>query len=91
MPRYLVERSFPEGLSIPTTAEGAKTCRMVVERNAAEGATWVQSYVSPDRTRTFCIYDGPSVESIRSAARRNGLPVDGITEVQVLDPYFYRP
>ena len=47
--------------------------------------------VSPDRTRTFCIYDGPSVESIRSAARRNGLPVDSITEVQVLDPYFYRP
>jgi hypothetical protein len=46
--------------------------------------------VSPDRTRTFCIYDGPSVEAIRSAARRNGLPVDRITEVLVLDPYFYR-
>jgi hypothetical protein len=91
MPRYLVERSFPEGLSIPVTAEGAKTCRMVVERNAAEGATWVHSYVSPDRTRTFCIYDAPNVEAIRSAARRNGLPVDSITEVLVLDPYFYRP
>ena len=90
MPRYLVERSFPEGLSIPVTADGAKTCRAVVEKNAAEGATWVHSYVSPDRTRTFCIYDGPSVEAIRSAARRNGLPVDRITEVQVLDPYFYR-
>jgi hypothetical protein len=22
-------------------------------------------------------------------AGRNGLPIDGITEVQVLDPYFY--
>ena len=91
MPRYLVSRTFPEGLSIPVSAKGAETCRMVVDRNAAEGATWVHSYVSPDRTKTFCIYDGPSPEAIRKAAQRNGLPVDAITEVQVLDPYFYRP
>jgi hypothetical protein len=42
MPRYLVERSFPEGLAI------------------------------------------------RRAAGANQLPVDRITEIQVLDPYFYR-
>jgi len=35
-------------------------------------------------------YDGPSPESIRQAAQANGLPVDRITEVRVLDPYFYR-
>jgi hypothetical protein len=28
--------------------------------------------------------------AIRRAARRNDLPVDKISEVQVLDPYFYR-
>jgi hypothetical protein len=43
-----------------------------------------------DKTKTFCIYDGPSPEAIRRAARRNSLPVDRITEVSVLDPYFYR-
>ncbi|MDT7633188.1 MAG: hypothetical protein QOI50_5118, partial [Pseudonocardiales bacterium] len=26
---------------------------------------------------------------IRAAARTNGLPVDRVTEVRVLDPYFY--
>jgi len=36
------------------------------------------------------IYDAPSPEAIRRAARRNNLPVDRITEVSVLDPYFYR-
>jgi hypothetical protein len=51
--------------------------------------TWIHSYVSPDRTKTFCIYDGPSEEAIRKSAERNQLPVDRITEVRVLDPYFY--
>lgn len=89
MPRYLVERTFPNGLVIPMTAKGAKACRAVVDTNAAEGVTWVHSYVNPDRTKTFCIYDGPTPEAIREAARHNGMSVDSITEVTVLDPYFY--
>ena len=48
----------------------------------------VHSYVSDDHAKTFCVYDGPSPEAIRLAAERNGLPVDAITEVRVLDPYF---
>lgn len=90
MPRYLVERSFPAGLNIPMTAEGAAACRSVVGCNAEDGVTWVHSYVNPGHTRTFCIYDGPTPEAIRSAATRNSLPVDAITEVSVLNPYFYR-
>jgi hypothetical protein len=30
------------------------------------------------------------VASIHRTAEKNGLPVDAITEVRVLDPYFYR-
>ena len=37
----------------------------------------------------FCVYDAPSPEAIRKAARRSDLPVDRITKVRVLDPYFY--
>jgi Protein of unknown function (DUF4242) len=90
MPRYLVERSFPEGLAIPVDEAGAKACLTVVDGNAAQGVTWVHSYVTPDKRRTFCVYDGPNPEAIRRAARANQLPVDRITEVQVLDPYFHR-
>jgi hypothetical protein len=90
MPRYVVERTFPEGLRIPATEEGARGCLAVVERNLTEGVSWVHSYVSLDKTKTFCIYDGPSPEAIRRVAEKNGLPVDHVTEVQVLDPYFYR-
>jgi hypothetical protein len=90
MPRYLVERTFTGGLEIPMNDEGAATCRVVVANNAEELVTWVHSYVTQDKGKTFCIYDGPSPEAIRRAAGRNGLPVDSITEVSVLDPYFYK-
>jgi hypothetical protein len=90
MPRYLVERTFPDGLNIPQNEQGANVCRAVVESNLEEGVTWIHSYVSTDRTKSFCIYDGPNPEAIREVAKRNQLPVDQITEVSVLDPYFYR-
>jgi hypothetical protein len=89
MPRYVVQRTFPDGLAIPTTPDGAKTCLVVVENNAEEEVTWVTSYVSVDRAKTFCIYDAASPEPIQRAATANGLPVDSISEVRVLDPYFY--
>lgn len=89
MPRYLVERTFPDGLEIPAGAEGSQACLTVVDRNAEHGVTWVHSYVSDDGQKTFCVYDGPSPEAIRRTADRNGLPVDRITQVRVLDPYFY--
>jgi hypothetical protein len=90
MPRYLVERAFPDGLAIPVDAFGANQCLGVVDGNAALGVTWIHSYVAPDKTVTYCVYDGPTPEAIRQAAQANGLPVDRITEVRVLDPYFYR-
>lgn len=89
MPRYVVQRTFPEGLHIPVENGGAELCRRVVERNAEEGVTWISSFVSEDKARTFCIYDAPTPEAIRRTAARNELPIDQITRVSVLDPYFY--
>lgn len=90
MPRYLVERTFKDGLEIPMTEGGAEACLAVVGKNAEQGVTWVHSYVTGDKRKTFCIYDAPNPEAIRNTADRNGLPVDRISEVRVLDPYFYR-
>jgi hypothetical protein len=89
MPRYMVERTFPEGLGIPSDADGARACMSVVDNNADAGVTWLHSYVTEDKRKTFCIYDGPTPESIRQTAARNGLPVDTIVPVRVLDPYFH--
>ena len=88
MPRYVIERTFPDGLALPIDEVGARKCLMVVDRNADHGVTWLHSYFTPDRKKSYCVYDGPSMEAIRVAARRNDLPVDNVTEVRVLDPYF---
>jgi uncharacterized protein DUF4242 len=90
MPRYLVERTFPDGLALPATEAGVEACRTVIGVNADDSVTWLHSYVTPDRKRTFCVYDAPTPEAIRRVAERNKLPVDRITEVRVLDPYFHR-
>jgi len=87
MPRYVIERTFPGGLGISADGDGAARCREVVERNG-ESVTWLHSYVSVDERTTFCVYEAPSPEAIRRAAAGSGLPVDRITQVRVLDPYF---
>lgn len=88
MPRYLVERTFPGGLRLSADDEGAEICRVIVLTNSEDDVTWIHSYVSSDRKKSFCICDAPSPEAIRRAATRNNLPVDRITKVNVLDPYF---
>jgi hypothetical protein len=90
MPRYIVERDFPEGLQVPIDESGVNACLAVVESNMADLVTWIHSYVSVDKKKTFCVYDGPSPEAIRRTAGRSKLPVGQITEVRVLDPYFYK-
>ena len=90
MPRYVVERTFPDGVKIPVSADGEKACFSVIGNNLKQDVTWVHSYVSSDKKKTYCIYDAPNPEAIRRTAGENSLPVDRITEVRVLDPYFYR-
>jgi hypothetical protein len=89
MPRYLIERSFEEGFHLPAAPDGYLACRTLADQNARAEVTWLHSYVSADRRKTFCIYEGPSPEAVRRASTLNHLPVDEITEIHVLDPYFY--
>jgi hypothetical protein len=86
MPRYVVERTFTDGVKLSAEA-GEDEISLVVERNADQGVTWLQSYVSDDGGRMFCVYEGPTPEAIRKAAAVNSLPIDRITQIRVLDPY----
>ena len=36
MPRYMVQRTFPEGLQIPVSAGGSAICAQVVDSNAED-------------------------------------------------------
>ena len=49
MPRYVVERTFVDGLPV-------ERYLAQVDRNTDEGVTWIHSYVSDDG-RTYCVLD----------------------------------
>ena len=76
MPRFLIERNFAEALEV--TKEGAD---QVKEINDQEGIKWLFSFLSPDKRKTYCLYEAPNPEAIRAAARRNNIPCDAIIEI----------
>ena len=89
MPRFLIQRTFPQGFNVIPNENGDRSLQMIVAKNSEKKVTWIHSYVSRDKSRMFCVYDAPDADAIRQVAQSNGMPVDQITEVRVLDPYFY--
>lgn len=79
--RFIVMRTFPAGALDGLDAEGKKTVNAC---NATFGVHWVYSYANADKTKTFCIYEGPDEKSVRDAATANKIPVDDIVEVPVV-------
>jgi hypothetical protein len=78
--RYLIERTFPAGA---LAGLDAATKAKVNANNATVGVRWVESYATADKTKTYCVYEGPSEAAIRQAAKLNNLPVDNVIEVPV--------
>ena len=76
MPRYLIERNFAEKVELDKNGAAS-----ITRINDEEGVKWLFSFLSADKMRTYCLYEAPSVEAIRIAARRNNLPADVIIEI----------
>jgi hypothetical protein len=78
--RYLIERTFPAGALDGLDAEAKAR---VNANNESAGVRWVKSFANSDKTKTYCVYEGPSESAIREAAALNDLPVDRVTEIPV--------
>ena len=76
--RYLIERTFPAG-AIDGVDAAAK--QKVNANNKTLGVSWEKSYANADKTKTYCVYTGPSETAVRDAAKLSGLPVDVVTEI----------
>jgi Protein of unknown function (DUF4242) len=76
VPVYMIERSFAEQLEM--TSDDVE---LIEEINADEGVSWLFSFLSADRYRSYCLYEAPSPEAIVTAAERAGIPADAVTEV----------
>ncbi len=76
MPIYMIERNFAERLEL--TDEGV---RSLGEINASENVSWLMSFLSSDRRKSYCLYEADSAEAIIRAAGAAGLPADVVVEV----------
>jgi len=81
MPLYVIERSFADRLELTSD-----DVRLIDDINADEGVSWLFSFISADKLRTYCLYEAPSPEEILAAAKRNNIPADAIVEVNRLTP-----
>ena len=84
MPLFVIERHFAEQLDL--TREDAAAVKLV---NDDVGVQWLFSFLSADKKKTYCLYEAPSAEAIREAARRANLPADVIVEVSEVRPEAY--
>jgi hypothetical protein len=85
MPVYMIERNYAEQLDMTSD-----DVTLLEEVNADEGVSWLFSFLSADRHRTYCLYEAPSPEAILAAAERAGLPADVVTEVTRVTADTYR-
>jgi hypothetical protein len=81
MPLFVIERNFADRLEM--TKQDSDN---VVSVNADVGVTWLFSFLSADKKKTYCLYEAPNPEAIREAARRADIPADVIIEVSELRP-----
>ena len=84
MPLFLIERNFADQLEMDREV-AADVSRV----NADVGIQWLFSFLSADKKKTYCLYEAPSAEAIREAARRLNTPADVIVEVGELRPEMF--
>jgi len=85
MPLFVIERHFAE--QIEMTRELASEIKLI---NDDVGVQWLFSFLSADRKKSYCLYEAPSAEAIREAARRANVPADVIEEVSEVRPEAFR-
>ena len=84
MPRFMIERNFADAIEV--TKDGLEEIRRI---NDDEGVRWLFSFLSADKRKTYCLYEAPSAEAIRVAARRANIPADVVIEVSDLTPAMF--
>ena len=84
MPLFLIERNFAEQLEL--TKEAAAGLKLI---NDEVGVSWLFSFLSADKKKTYCLYEGATAEAVREAARRANIPADSVIEVSELKPAMF--
>ena len=75
MPLFIIERNFAEAIEVDPQDPRIKRV------NDDLAVQWLYTFLSANKKKTYCLYEAPSADAIREAARRLKLPADEVTEV----------
>lgn len=76
MPLFMIERNFAEELNA-----SEDDLKAVTKVNGEAGVSWLYSFLSADKRKTYCLYEAENGDAIRDAAQRAGLPADVVIEL----------
>lgn len=81
MPKYIVERHLPNFTPDQLEAAAARAKQATAEMTK-EGTPirYHRSFFIPGEDKCFCLFEGPSAESVRQANERAELPFERIVE-----------
>jgi len=77
----MIERQFAAKLE--PSVEGLQA---IESANAEAGVEWLYSFLSADKTKTYCLYQAQDPNALLDAAAKAGIPADKIVEVDRMDP-----
>ncbi len=75
--------TFPEGITVEQFGEFYAKYKKACEE---EGVVQLRAHVGFEEGRAFCFNLAPSIDAVRRAHEKVGLPYDSITEVTVATP-----
>lgn len=81
MPRYMVERYLP-GLTPDQLTAAAAKAKQTTTQMSRQGTPvrYLRSTYVPQESKCFCLFEGPSKETVREANERAQLPFERIHE-----------
>ena len=79
MPLFLVERHYAEQFEMTDDAAAHAS-----QYEAIHDITWLSSFLSADKKKTYCLYEVDDIDILRKHAADLGLPADVIVEVSEL-------
>jgi len=86
MPKFVIERELPAAGAMTAEdvhAVAAKSNEVLADM--APRAQWVTSYVTSDKV--YCVYIAEDADALREHAKRVGVPVTAVNQINsILDP-----
>ncbi len=81
MPKYMVERHLP-GITSDQLSAAAARAKSTTAQMSEEGTPirYLRSTFVPSEEKCYCLFDGPSADTVEQANKRADIPYERVVE-----------